>query len=503
MSKTPMERTENISRMLRDGITETFIKVKAATLPAEKEAQRRHVEGLMDDWEITLGKRVAQMFEPIFAHDGDIGPLNVLREICNKPTNQVDFLVELVGAVIGSLGVSSDIGRIVFAPTIQDIQAKNLFSFLDPVSIATLMNQGLMTIDAGNEEVAKSGYDSAHLLQIQDLQLTYPSVLQGEEWYRRNIIDEGLLAEIKLRNQMNSDFGAAYDAAAYDTMSPADAIEAYIKGQLDQPTAEAYFVQGGGILDQFNVLSLTAGNPIGVEQALNLWNHSLITEADVTNVILHSRINPQFEAMAKLLRYKFLSPYQIVSALKAGDCTADQATSWLLAQGYPQDQVSAVVGGASVPAAKAAKALSETLILDTYEAGLLNQAQATELLESVGWPATAVPVVLESYDARKILSAATTVITLIKKQFLAKEITEAQASTDLDSVGVDASVRDAYLRDWAVAAQLEQKTLSVAQIGQMIYYTIITPAEGVARFVSMGYDQADANLMGQLYQAVA
>lgn len=485
--------------MLGDLISETIVKTKAALSEPEKEARLAGHVQLLELLEQQMAGRLGEVLADVPVGDNEPGIVSMMRGLADVPDNSVDVILQILLFIPFAISAAGTMATAAFGAFINEFNGRFLYVQLSPEQAAVAVNRGIISSQQGLEAAATNNVGATTFDWLTDIQGETIGIEQANSLFQRQLITDETLNEIYGYSNLNPKWYSVAKFLQYDTMSSSDAIETYIKGETDYNTAQNLFIMAGGQADQFDLLWKAAGNPIGVEQALSLYNHGYISDTDVDAVIAHSRINPQFAAMAKDLRFKFLSPYQIISALKAGDATADQATGWLLAQGYPADQVKAVVSGAATPAATTAKNLTQAIILETYEAGLSNEAQATEQLEALGYHAAAIPIILESYAARRILSAATTVITQIKKQFLAGQITSSVASGLLDQVGVQSVIRDAYLKDWAVEAQVEQRSLTEAQIGDMAKKGIISYGYAAGRWSSLGYGQDDIVLLAAYY----
>jgi hypothetical protein len=256
------------------------------------------------------------------------------------------------------------------------------------------------------------------------------------------------------------------------------------------------------LVSQFQTLLDTAGDPIGVEQAMALLNHGYIAESDAEEVIRHSRINPIFENMALLTRFKFLAPYQVVQAVKAGTATIEQGTEWLLAEGYPVDQVTAVLQANAAPATAAAKEVTESQIAEMYEQGYISLQEAEARLQALGYKQTDTDFILAVYDESRRLTMVKAAVGQIRKVYLAGRIDNATATTDLQALGVDQEAIGTYLAIWTVEQQTELKELTAAQIGDSVKAGYMTTDDATGRWESMGYNATDAGLLLAYYTGV-
>src|SRR5262249_55776015 len=161
-----------------------------------------------------------------------------------------------------------------------------------------------------------------------------------------------------------------------------------------------------------------------------------ISHEDLQAVILHSRINPRFEPMAELLRYHYLTVYQISKALGNGSVSVADATRWLTEEGYPADQIAAFTAEGSKTKVAKQKDISEAQLLQLYEAHEIDRATLAADLANLGYSADEVDPIIHTWDARKILAAQTQAVNYVRKRYLAGRSSRLEASGQLDSLQV-------------------------------------------------------------------
>ena len=86
-------------------------------------------------------------------------------------------------------------------------------------------------------------------------------------------------------------------------VTPDVAVEAVLKGVIDQPTGEAEAVKSGYGKAQFDQMVQAAGQSIGLELALLLLRRGQITEAMFRQIIQYSNINPKFYGVPELAKF--------------------------------------------------------------------------------------------------------------------------------------------------------------------------------------------------------
>lgn len=286
---------------------------------------------------------------------------------------------------------------------------------------------------------------------------------------------------------------------SWNTMSGADALGTLVKGKATREQAEAWWAAAGNMPEQFDVLYESAGDGIGVEKATELWRHQLITTAELEDVYGQSRMNPRFYPIAELTNAKWLPPYELKAAVAAGTASVAQATQWMVELGYSADQASSFVQGAAIGTAHKAKSETEAIILAEWEAQIITEAEATTALESLGYLAPAIPFILSSVVARRVITMRNAAINRLRLAFVDHLVDEATARVELGSLGLPPVAIDQFFAAWSIEQLTNVKRLSAAQVGKLCEDGVISGDNAVQRWVQMGYLPEEANLLLYIY----
>ena len=312
-------------------------------------------------------------------------------------------------------------------------------------------------------------------------------------------IPENELDTVVYYSRVRNEFLPDLKKLSWSTMSPADAVNAAVKGRISPDFAKQLFEAGGGIPEQFDLIYESAGDSVGVEHAVALYDHGDITATQLQDVILQSRINPRFYDVALLANKKWLSAFQIHQAVTAGEVDVATATKWMIAAGYPADQSAAtVLSAAKGPIAKA-KAETESIILADYQANIITEAETTTALASLGYTAEAIPFILESIVAKRVIAMRNSAILRTRTAYVDFLIDEPAAKADLVQLGLPSAAIDQFLTDWTIEQTLNIKRLSAAQVGKLLEDGVLDANNAIARWVQMGYAPEEANLLVYVY----
>lgn len=414
----------------------------------------------------------------------------------------VDVLLVLFGTLGAILGIMPALGQVVTRQYVQGLNAVFRSTILTPADVADMVERGIISEADGEAEASQSGMDARRFRLLVEDTGEPPGIVQALELLRRGEVDEAWFRRVVAYSRVRTEYTAALLKLAYAPMSAADAVEAALKQVLPEQDAQRRFVVAGGMAEDFSVLLSAAGNPIGPEAAANLWAHGLIDAARLEQVIAHSRINPQFADLVRLTHHKWLTAFQIETALKAGTIHHDQASEWLLADGYPADQVAAFVGALAGPAVQKAKADTEGQVVALYEAQMIDHAAALADLAALGYPKAAAEVVLAAAEARRVNAQQTAAIGKVRAAYLAGRQDDGKVRAELARLGVAGDAVAGFLTAWSIERASTVRELTAAQIGHLLKVGHWTRQKATARWEAMGYTADDAADLAVIYGGV-
>ena len=313
-------------------------------------------------------------------------------------------------------------------------------------------------------------------------------------------ITEAELDKVIYYSRVRDQFIGDLKKLSWSSMTGADAVNTLVKGRVDYDLAKAWFEASGGMPEQFDVLYEASGDSIGVEKAVELHAHKMISDGQLHDVITQSRINPRFYDVAKITNAHWLAPYQIEKAVAAGVVDGPTAMTWLIEQGYPEDQAAAFAATGLSGTVHSVKAETEGMILADYEAQILSEAEARDALKNLGYQDAAIPFILETFTARRVIAMRNAAITRARAAYIDRLITEAQVRVDLAALGMPTAAVEQFLTAWTIEQSLNVKRLSAAQVGKLAEDGIIDANNAVARWVQMGYAPEEAQLLLYIYQ---
>ena len=326
-----------------------------------------------------------------------------------------------------------------------------------------------------------------------------PTYTSGANLGQTYGIPEAELKKVIYYSRVRDEFIPDLLELSWHSMTDADAINTLVKGKADHDLALSLFEAAGGMPEQFDLLYAASGDSIGVEKAVSLWKHGIIDQATLQQIIDQSRINPAFYDVAKLTNTKWLPAYQLEKVAAAGIIDTATLTKWLEEEGYPADQAAAFATMSSAGTVHAAKAETEGMILADFEAQIITQAEATTALKNLGYTATAIPYILDTFTARRVIGMRNAAITRLRTSYVDRLIDETETRTELGKLGMPTAAIDQFVTAWQIEQATSVKRLSAAQVGHLVEYGFIDPTNATERWVQMGYPAGEASLLLNIY----
>ena len=409
-----------------------------------------------------------------------------------------------------------------------DINANSPIVELTPPQIADLVVRGVI---ANEPEAAARckvyGIDAAKFHEMYLLAGEPPGLVQVLEWWRRGIVptDDGTgkpsLNEAIRTSRIYSYWTPAIDAAQFQPVSPADAVDAVQRNQISEAegvmlayfaglgNAETALPQGAdptASQNAFTILLNTRGNPPSPGELAELVRRKIIPLGNTDPA--QKSPNPNeisfaqgiYEGDSKdkwLPGYAALIPYlppprTITTLLRTGAITVAQAQDYFEMAGLSPELADAYIASASSAKTTSKKNLNEAAVEQLYVDKLVDQPTALGLLEQLGYNPTEANYLLESAGLRQTLADLNKNIGRVGTYYIAHRIDEATARTMLANLGLPGAQIDQLLTGWTIDRQANIRRLTPAQIESAVEYAGWTVDEAMASLEADGYSPYDA-----------
>jgi hypothetical protein len=367
-----------------------------------------------------------------------------------------------------------------------------------PVSVADAalaVLRGNMTQAEGERVAAENGYTAASFAVLIGNTGEPPGLMQLLEAYRRGFITKAELERGILQSRYRNEWIPMLEQLRYVPMSTSDAARAVVQDQMPLADGAKIADQNGLDPGAFQVIVNTEGNPLSRTEMSELYNRGIVSQAQFDQAMRESRLKNKYNNLAFELRTRLLPEGTISRAVRYGEISHSDAVSKVMQQGYSADDAVTIVATGSGERLYAFKEKVVSSVTTLYQDGIIALSDAHSLIKSLGYSDPEITYLLEATEFHRESHVINTVVTAIKSKYLQHHITKGQASGLLDGVGIPSDNRDYLLNLWEIEQSAFVRVLTPAQIVKAVKTELITPDEGLARLVALGYVSADAELL--------
>lgn len=395
----------------------------------------------------------------------------------------------------------------------QDIWRQQPIQIFSPEILADMVVKNIVTQDAGANEAADSGLDGAHFANLVLNTGEPPGLETVLEAARRSIIAwdyvdpetpsvEGAIRTSHIYDYWYSALRQMGDVSQPNggiPISPADAVEATLRGQRPQPDMEAEAGLSALNAERFQILLDTAGRPPAPGELGTLLNRQLIplegVGPDVTSyqqgIYEGDNKDKWWELLSRTAEY--IPPPRSITTLESHGVidAADAATLYQYNGLTPQ---LAGIYAASAVATKIAgnKALTAANVEKLYYDRLIDAATATAQLGDLGYAPATAAYVLELQDFNRAAVTFNAAVTTVGRLYTSRKVDRAATVAALTQLDVPAAAISQYMGVWDTEAAANVKTLTEGQITAALYYGVMSQAEAQAALEAIGYTPYDA-----------
>jgi hypothetical protein len=351
----------------------------------------------------------------------------------------------------------------------------------------------------GHEEVVSAAREQGIVAADVDVYLNTigepPGTEEMLEGYRRGFISrETLEAGIK-QSRVRNEWIPLIEQLRYSPMSTADAVNAVVQNHISAEEGKRYADENGLLPGQFDILYQTAGAPLSRTELNDLFNRGVIGSDVVIQGLRESRLKDKYGRDAFALRRRLLEPRSLGEAVVNGSITHAEAIHKAMEHGYTEEDATILVGSASHRKVQQYREHLVSQLEALYEDGAYTPTELEDGVKALGYSEEEARLLVEVADYKRDQRAFQGAANAIRNRYVAHHIEQAEASAMLDAIGMKATQRNYLLGIWNLERTANVKVLTEAQVIRAIKLQNITPEDGYARLVKMGYSQADAALL--------
>ena len=389
-----------------------------------------------------------------------------------------------------------------WAPMIKALSA----AVLSAPDAASAVVRGFLTEADGQAVAAKSGVSAETFATLVHLSGDAPGPQQLAEALRRGAITESGggpdstsfesgIAEGRLANK----WAPTIKALAKLWPTPVDALDAALKGQITAAEGEALYTKLGGDTQFYQWLLDSQGSgPTPLEAAdwarrgIIPWDGTGPTVTSYAQAVKESRYRDKWADAYRAQADYLPPPYSIITMLKDGAVSKEQATTWLQQQGAKPDVIAAMIAEADATDLSQFRGLTTTTVLNMYYNRLVSESDATTMLESLHVSKQAVPLMLAYADLQKAIAQQNSAVNRVGSLYAARKITEQTAKQSLVTLQVPPNAVNEIIATWQLENSISVKLLTESQIVDAWELGIMTLEEAVTELGNIGFTPYDA-----------
>ena len=283
-------------------------------------------------------------------------------------------------------------------------------------------------------------------------------------------------------------------------LTPHEYAELFLRGWLpDMATMQAGASLSGMTPDDATLLYDLLGRPLAVHQVTTGLQRGGQYGAQYQDIpepfltaVRQSNIRPEWYSLAYANRYTIPGYFVIEALAKKGALTPAQVEGYFLDMGWPPDlaqQASTLYGGPST----SQKGVTVAALADEYEAGHLTPGDYTAALEQLGYTPAEAATEQDLADYRTAKKYRDETVAAVGKQYVAHELTDAQARATLAQLGLTQGAIDQTMFYLGIQQQTARRSLTAAQVKRAYAKQVLTETDAVTALEALGYTQADAD----------
>jgi len=377
---------------------------------------------------------------------------------------------------------------------------------LSPADLAHAVVRSYQDASSAATAAAKSGLAADRFQVLTDLAGVAPGPQQLAEALRRQAIPEtgsgadSISFEQGIREtDLLDKWAPVIKAISLLWPSPADIIDATVKGQIDPTTGIDTYAQVGGDPKWYQLLVDTNGNPPSPTELLELAQRQLIpwtgTGPDAISFeqgIYEGRTKDKWEQYYAALNNYFPTVSEVVDLYRWGQLDVPTATKLMSQRGLDADYAAKWIAYADANAIDDYRGLTEQAILAMLSLSYITDDQARVMLLGIHKGSAAIDELIAYGHIQRTIQSANQAISRVGSLYQGRKITADAATTALTTLGVEAAAIPDIIADWDAIVNVNVKLLTAAEIADAWEYEIMDVGTATQELINIGYTPYDA-----------
>lgn len=179
---------------------------------------------------------------------------------------------------------------------------------VSPQELAAMVVQAIMEEPDAADEARMTGINPDRFHRLVRLSGDPPGPETLLAMHDRNYINEATLTEGLRQSRLKPEWVEPYKRMSRELLTAQTLAEMVVQGVLSHDVATAAAQRVSVEPDDFALLVRVAGSPPGPMESLDMWNRGIMSEDEVDNALMQSRLKPEWVPQFKQLRELVLTP---------------------------------------------------------------------------------------------------------------------------------------------------------------------------------------------------
>lgn len=366
---------------------------------------------------------------------------------------------------------------------------------ITPADAALMALRGIISEDEGRNIAERNGMDHGDFDRLVLATGEPPGVMELLEAYRRGFIDQSRLERGVRQSRIRNEWMDVVEKLRFEPADTSSALRGVVQGHLSDAEGKQIAQWNGLRPEDWDWLVQTEGNPPGLMELASLWNRGVIDQDTFDQGARESHLKDKYIPALRALRHRLPAERLIITLVQHGAMTPELALAELAKLGYEPEVAKAIVEGGLNQQSAHDKQLARSDIAELYHAHAITTQKAREMLGHLGYHEANADLVLAIVDLKREHELQTKAADGIQSAYVARHITEQEASADLDKLGIPATQRDYMLALWTIERSSHHRTLTEAQVIKANTLGLLDDHDAEQRLVDMGYMLDDARIL--------
>lgn len=398
---------------------------------------------------------------------------------------------QLVGAVLGPYfdGLTNEVNQLTPLKPIQ------------PADLADMVVRGVRDMEGSIHTAALSGVSADDFAAMVKNTGEPPSIEDMLLLFRRGKVDKAAVEKAVKQSRVRDEWLDTIFMLGVQPPSPADVIDATLKGQIDDAAGAELYQKLGGDPEYFKLMLDTVGDAPSPDQAASMARRGIIPwsgigadqvtyEQAVREGHYRNKWTDAFKAAAQ-----YQPPPRTITAMHtSGAIDTARATSLLKQAGVPDVLIGDYLKDSSATKKQKHRDLAESTISQLFQDHAIGDAEAQANLVVLGYSPDDANFVILTWTMARELQARKTAVNTVHSKYIGHHIDESQVSNTLDRLGVPANERDTLIATWQEEKAANVTLLTAAEIKKAWQKQLISDADVLDRLAKRGYTDEDAQI---------